>query len=117
MKKSLLKAGLLSVAGAMLVVGLVFALRGEAQARPNYMKEFTGKYPNVTAAAEAKCGVCHGAEKKDRNDYGKAFGAALPAPKCSDSAKVQEALTKAEAGKSASGKTFGELLKEGKLPK
>lgn len=118
MKKSLLKAGLLSVAGAVLVVGLVFALRGEAQARPNYVKEFTTKYPGNSAAAEAKCGICHyGDSKKNRNDYGKEFGAALPAPNCKDSGKLQEALGKAEAGKSATaGKTFGDLIKEGKLP-
>ena len=114
MKKSLVKFGLLSVAAAVLVLGLSPMFVREAQARPGYMKQFTAKYPNVTDAATAKCNVCHfGDEKKNRNDYGKCFGAALPGANCKDNAKVDEALLKAESGKSADGKTFGELLKAG----
>lgn len=118
MKKSIVKAGFLSLAGAVLVVGLVAVLRDEAHARPNYKKEFEGKYPGVAGANKVDCNVCHyGTDKKNRNDYGAAFGKALPAPKCTDSKAIGDAFTKAEAGPSSTaGKTFGDLLKDNKLP-
>jgi len=117
MKKSLLKAGLLTIAGAVLVLGLVALIRDEAHARPNYKKEFETKYPKVAASNKIDCNVCHyGDSKKNRNDYGKAMGKGLPGANCKDSGKVQEALSAAEKEKNADGKTFGELLEAGKLP-
>ena len=117
MKKSILKIAALAVAVAVLVAGVLPMLTGQVFARPNYLKDFNAKYPNVSEAATAKCNVCHfGDSKKNRNDYGKCFGTALPGANCKDSAKVTEALGKAEAGKRKDGKTFGDLLKEGKLP-
>lgn len=88
-----------------------------AEARPGYCKEFLGKYADNKAAAEAKCGSCHGASKKDRNGYGAALGKALGGADVKDADKIKAALTKIESEKSAvDGKTFGDLLKEGKLP-
>ena len=96
----------------------VAAFGPEAQARPEYMKGFNTAYPALAKEVEpVKCGVCHGSEKKIRNDYGKAVGEALGEAKVKDDAKIKEALMKAEKGKSSTeGKTFGDLIKDGKLP-
>ena len=93
-------------------------LVSQAQARPNYCKTFIASYENVKEAKDAKCAICHpGKEKKERNNYGVALTKLLGAEKVTEDAKVKEALKKAEAEKSAvDNKTFGELLKEGKLP-
>lgn len=106
------------LAGLATAVALVFGgFVGQAHARPDYCKAFLGHYAENKAAAEAKCGICHGKDKKERNNYGMAFGKALPAPNCKDEAKIKEALKKSEGEKSAvEGKTFGDLIKEGKLP-
>ena len=89
-----------------------------AQARPPYDKAFKEAYPALKALTdEAKCGVCHGKEKKERNDYGKAVGAAMGAANVKDAEVIAKALKKAEEGKSGTeGKTFGDLIKDGKLP-
>ncbi len=89
-----------------------------AQARPGYHKAFLAKYPALEAAAkEAKCNVCHmGDDKKMRNDYGAAMGKHLPGKNCKDEAAITAALTKAEDDKNSSGKTYGEIIKSGKLP-
>lgn len=106
---------------AGLAMAGVLALGGfaqQAQARPNYCKAFLGHYADNKAAAEAKCGICHPVmDKKERNDYGAAFGKALSQKNEKDEAKIKEALLKAAGEKSAvEGKTFGDLIKEGKLP-
>ncbi len=91
----------------------------DAQARPGYLKSFNATYPALKDAAEgAKCGICHFGEKKsNRNDYGKAMGEALGAKDVKDATAVEAALKKIEAGKSSTdGKTFGDLIKDGKLP-
>lgn len=91
----------------------------DAQARPGYLKSFNGTYPALKDAAEsAKCGICHFGEKKsNRNDYGKAMGEALGAKDVKDAKMIEDALKKAEASKSSTeGKTFGDLIKDGKLP-
>lgn len=107
------------VCGAALA-GLVLASMGqEAAARPPYLKSFVSTYEKVKAEAETqKCMVCHpGSSKKDRNDYGKAMGEALGGANIKDADKVVEALKKIEKEKSSvEGKTFGDLLSEGKLP-
>ena len=90
-----------------------------AQARPGYLKAFNTTYPALKDAAEgAKCGICHFGEKKsNRNYYGKAMGEGLGAKDIKDEKAVVEALKKAEAAKSSTeGKTFGDLIKDGKLP-
>ena len=100
----------------VLFVG-VFLTR-QAQARPNYCKTFIAQYENVKEAKEAKCAICHpGKEKKERNAYGVALSKCLGAEKIKDEAKIKESLKKVEGEKSAvEGKTFGDLLKDGKLP-
>ncbi len=88
-----------------------------ADARPNYNKEFWDAYPSLKAHAETKCGACHGTDKKVRNDYGKAVGEALGGAKVTDAEKIKAAFKAAEDKASATeGKTFGDLIKDGKLP-
>lgn len=109
----------LSVAlGLALVGGAIIASADRAQARPQYLKAFTTKYPDVKDAAKVKCGVCHPEKsKKVKNDYGKAVGAGVGKKNQKDAEKLKEALMKAEAAKGEGGKTFGEQLKGGSLPK
>ncbi len=112
------KNGAWLVCGAVLAT-LVFAVGQDAQARPKYMGAFNEAYPALKAQADTiKCGVCHFGDKKtNRNDYGMAVGKALGEKNVMDAEKIKEALKKAEADKSGTeGKTFGDLLKDGKLP-
>ena len=89
----------------------------EAQARPQYLKGFITKYPDLADGAKMKkCGLCHPKDKKMRLDYGKAVGAGLSKKNEKGDDEIAEALTKAEAVKSSSGKTFGDMIKDGKLP-
>jgi cytochrome c553 len=88
-------------------------------ARPEYNTQFWDKYPSLKdLKEETKCSACHDPkDKKIRNDYGKAVGTALGEPKIKDAEKIKAALTKAEGEKSSTaGKTFGDLIKDGKLP-
>ena len=106
-----------AVAGAMLIAGL-----GKAQARPNFPRAFATQYPKLQAKVKvAKCGVCHprknNKKKKIRNNYGKALAKTLDAKKVKDKKKLKAAFEKIEKMPSATkGKTFGDLIKEGKLP-
>lgn len=111
----------------MLVLGVVAGLAAlasglidseKAEARPQFKKAIAAAYPDNAAVKKAGCGACHPVkDKKKRNDYGVALGKALGKKNEKDAAKVKAALTKAEAGKSATeGKTFGDLLKAGQLP-
>ena len=105
-----------------------------ALALPPFSKEWTGKYVEgnkndafVKAVGEAKCNVCHDAaskSKKDKNEYGKAVGKFLTKAEFDkvkadmEAAKkfIQDGLAKAEAEKTADGKTYGERIKAGALP-
>jgi hypothetical protein len=122
MKKSLLPLGFSLLAGVLMFGGLLFVSSNEADGRPQYNKAFGDAYPDNKAvgelAANAKCTVCHvGANKKMRNDYGMALGKAIGAKDEKDAQKIKDALKKIEAEKSGTeGKTFGDLLKDGKLP-
>lgn len=106
--------------GVVVVGGLFLAgiMSDEASARPNYCALFISHYSGVSAAKETKCGICHeGQDKKKRNNYGECLTKTLGEKNVKDEAKIKEAFQKAEATKSAvEGKTFGDLLKEGKLP-
>jgi len=106
------------IALGMAVVGTALVGPQDAQARPGYLKSFNAAYPALKDAADtAKCGICHFGEKKaNRNDYGKAMHEALGAKDVKDAAALEAALKKIESTKNAAGKTFGELIKEGKLP-
>lgn len=91
----------------------------EAQARPQYFKEFKAKYEKLADQADAKkCGVCHpGKNKKMRNDYGKAMVKALDGKKnVKDKAEFAKVLDAAAKAKNAKGETFGSLIEAGKLP-
>ena len=101
------------------VAGLVMAASfNSVDARPNYFAEFKKNYPNFKPAETAKCTICHfGKEKKNRNDYGKTVQKALGAEKVMVKAKIVDAFKKAAGEKSSvEGKTFGDLINEGKLP-
>lgn len=105
---------------------------GLAHAYPEFKKEFDKKYvhkgataPNEAAlfqaADKAKCNICHmGKTKKQRNAYGVTLSKFVTKKDKKNAAKIQEALDKAEAEHSdpanATSPTFGELIKEGKLP-
>jgi len=112
------------------------------QAFPEFKKEFDKKYikdPPTTpdeialeaAVKTAKCGVCHTAPEKEptskkvRNTYGRAISKMIPAGTDKkalkkEPEKIQELLDKAAAehsdAKDPASPTFGDLIKEGKLP-
>ena len=107
----------LAVAIALVTVGV-----DSAQARLNYWKSFEKQYPEVKKEnklkGKSRCTVCHyGKSKKKRNDYGVSLTKHLGKKKIKDKDKIKEAFKKAEKDKSATkGKTFGDLLKDKKLP-
>ena len=107
-------------ARGMSLTGIVLLLCAQsALARPQYNKEFWAKYEKEIGkqAESVKCGACHGKDKKVRNDYGKALGTALDSKDQKDVDRIKSALDKAAKEKSGTeGKTFGDLIKEGKLP-
>ena len=118
-----------------MVVGAVLSLvcagsAREAFARKQYMDEFKAMYAKAdgsdaekAVAAEvetAKCNVCHvGSVKKDRNAYGNALAERLD-KNDKDAAKIKKVLGEVAALSSdpdkAGGPTFGDLIKQGKLP-
>lgn len=91
-----------------------------AEARPQYLEQFKKTYEPLAEQAEMKkCSVCHGMGKKtERNAYGEALVAALKDEKnVKDKESIEKVLKSAEATKSSiESKTFGDLIKEGKLP-
>jgi hypothetical protein len=117
-----------AAAGGLAVAVLSFAVAPEpAQARPKYRELFAKKYENLKEqVADKKCFVCHpnGDDKKVNNDYGAALKKALGTKNEKDVKKIDEALTKIEkepskVPKEPGGKemkTFGDLIKENKLP-
>jgi len=116
----------LTLAGLFLVGMLVQS----AQARPDYKKVSDAASKDTKIAPvveELKCNLCHvdKEEKKVRNDYGQALVKCglseekykeLKEDKEKLAAYIKEVIKKAEAEKSASGATFGELIKAGKAP-
>ncbi len=117
----------LKTLGQMLVTGTcIFAivlLTGQSSsARPQYQKAMGVAYPDLVKKhgtnGKLSCSVCHPTKKKkDRNNYGAAFGKAVGKKNEKDAAKLKEVLKKIEKEKSKTeGKTFGDLIKEGKLP-
>jgi hypothetical protein len=110
---------------------------------PPFKKEFDNLYVKENpatdaekslkeAATAAKCGICHtgpeGKNKKVRNTYGKAITKLIPDPTDKeavdalkkDPVKIKELLEKAAKEHSdandPNSQTFGDLIKEGKLP-
>jgi hypothetical protein len=130
---------------AVLAAGLLAAIVGSAEALPplpKYLQEHYGASPEYAKFSEtfgglkSKCDTCHkpGADKKAKghglNDFGTAvhdhfqhrdFLAADkaksdPAEAAKAKKLIAEALAAAEAVQNADGKTFGSLIKAGKLP-
>lgn len=130
MKKAFWMLVMVAVMGGLMI--------SSARAIPPFKKEFDAKYvdKNSTdatvkafseAAAKANCLICHGKDangKQDtkiRNSYGLALDKLLDKKTdAKDAPKIQQALDTVAKEKSdpnnASSKTFGELIKEGKLP-
>jgi hypothetical protein len=126
-------SSLVCVAASLALVGW---LNTEAvQAFPEFRKEFEKKYvpenPNTPAEKSlkaefdgAKCGICHlgpqGKEKKKRNAYGMALSKLIKKEDKKDSDKIQGALDTVAKEPSvagdASSPSYGDLIKEGKLP-
>ena len=104
---------------AGVVAGLVIGFSASVEARPNYKKAFDTTYEKVAKDNKTNCNVCHKEgtdDKKMRNNYGEALAKNI-AKMEKDEAKIKEAFTKTEKEKSAVAyKTFGDLLKDGKLP-
>lgn len=112
---------------ALFVVGLLVQ---SAMARPDYKKvlDTVSKDTKVaTVVEELKCNICHvdKEEKKVRNDYGQALIKCglteekykeLKADKDKLAEYIKGIMKKVEEEKSASGATFGELIKAGKAP-
>lgn len=103
---------------------------GSAQARPAYpgiIKEQFKDNKAIVAKADAadKCTICHDAkDKKIRNEFGKAISKHFPGDefkkimtdKDAVAKKFKEALKAVESEKHSSGKTFADVIKDGKLP-
>ena len=110
--------------GLTLAATLLVSDRQRAEARPLYLlKAFQPAYPELkdqVKEMKVKCDICHyGKEKKDRNNYGAALHEAMGKDQkdVKDVEKLKEALKKAEEKASAvEGKTFGQLIHDGKLP-
>lgn len=122
-----MKLRVVAACGVALAVSSMTLMPTQAHARPQYRAEFAKKYENLKELIdEKKCFVCHpkADDKKVNNDYGDALKKALGAKNVKDKKQLEEALVKIESEKSKMPKepggkemkTFGELIKEGKLP-
>ena len=94
----------------------------EAQARPKHLSifgKFYEKELDKETIGKSKCNVCHEKtqkSKKFRNPYGMELSKLIEKNE-KDEAKVIEALKKVAESKSCvEGKTYGDLIKDGKLP-
>ena len=123
------RVGLLAFVGLLLVISrpdTASALLPFSQAWKTKYVDGNADKEFVAAAGAAKCNVCHkGVSKKEHNEYGLALKKhitkkeyeALKAANPAAAAKyIQDGLNAGEKEKNAAGKTFGELIKEGKLP-
>jgi hypothetical protein len=111
------KSGIVAgpVLGLLVAAVLLAPSASRVEARPQYKKAFEKKYGSKIKRVD--CNICHnGEDKKERNDYGKAVGEALGAPKVTDAKKIEKALVTAEKAKDADGKPFGDKLKKGEKP-
>jgi hypothetical protein len=119
---------------AVLALGVVVG-PGSAFAINEFKLGFIKKYAGDAAPAEFKgvveatgCNICHirGKNKRERNEYGMALSKFLKVADFQGNNKkfeggaaekeIADALSKAELEKSKAGTTFGELIKQGKLP-
>jgi hypothetical protein len=117
----------------VLAVLVVFGLSAApAKAMKQFRDGFVAKYVKAdsseakdkefaAAVEKAKCNVCHeGESKKQRNVYGKAVAKFLEKKDKDDKEKITTGLEKAAAEKcnpkDDKSATFGDLIKQGKLP-
>lgn len=106
------KAGI----GLVLMAVAAFAFLGasgrEAQARPQYMKEFKNIYGEKQK--DSNCLFCHPSkdDKKQRNEYGKAVGSAIAAKNTKDVEKIKAGIEKV-GGEMYEGKTYKEYFEGG----
>lgn len=101
------------------VAAASLAVVGPADARPQYQKGFGEEYPGLKAEIDrVRCDACHCAkDKKTRNDYGEALRKALKVKNEKRLDVVRQAMRAVEKEPSAvGGKTFGDLIDEGRLP-
>ena len=109
-----------NVTAGTLLLALLVLSSGQAEARPKFVGVFKKAYPELAENKEIKvnCAVCHSnKKKKHRNNYGVALAKVLGKENEKDKEKIAAALKKIEAEKShVEGKTFGDLIKDGKLP-
>ena len=130
------KIGALLITCFVVAVALSMVRVDTAQARSTYAKAFKAKYigeeetdAQKTLAAEVTrvktCNVCHDPrpgesgkpDKKNRNPYGQTLAKLLSEKDQKDQDKATKMLAKIEAEKVKDAKkTFGELLKSGKVP-
>lgn len=90
-----------------------------AYGRPRTMKVFNTTYePYYRSVPDAhRCTVCHSSDKRVLNNYGHAVESTLGTKNESDLSAIERELRKTEELPSAiEGKTFGELIREGRLP-
>ena len=94
-----------------------------AHARPKYSMAFIERYEKIEEAKDVKCAICHGpkgedkgGDKKKLSDYGKALKEALGKKNVMDAGDIKKGLEKAEEADAGDDKTFGDILKDGKLP-
>ena len=117
MKRALHWSMIVTAAALPLLTGLP-----PVQGHPNFKIEFDKKYMVEGSAmykannGKTTCNLCHiGMTKARKNDYGTAMGKLLNRNDLRNFEKIQQALEKLESEKVGT-TTFGELIKEGKLP-
>ena len=111
----------LALAGAIVVSGFQ-----TAEARPQYRTQFLKQYPKVKEnnSTAMNCLICHEtkegsdtvADPKKHNNYGTALKDLIEKNEKKPE-NIEKSLKDTESKDSAiDGKTFGDLLKDGKLP-
>jgi hypothetical protein len=115
---------------SLAIVAAIFvsSLPQSAFGRPQYRTRLAEVYQGskiASAVNEAKCNACHyGTSKKNRNDFGLALSKHLTKEvflelnkdKKALDERISQSLKAVLSEKSASGKTFGELIEAGRLP-
>jgi hypothetical protein len=118
MNRVVIKLALMSATGIAMIVLVCLAVE-PAQARVKYSTEFKKQYPALKGVT---CFTCHDKDpdsptsRKLRNEYGVALEHALGKKNVLDVEAIKAALAKVESEKGTNGKTFGDVIKEGKLP-
>lgn len=107
---------------AALMLGLCGLQPDRAEARVQYNKAFKAMYgEHFGDDVTLKCNVCHGnggKNKKVNNEYSTEIKTVLEEKNVKDDAKIKAAFEKvAEMKSDVEGKTYGDLLREGILPK